>query len=125
QGANVVAKVTTNGSGDYTANSVAPGTYTVEASASGFNTNVSTNATVTANNNPVKYVYDDLGRVAAVIDPAGDTARYNYDSVGNLVSISRQSSTLVSILEFTPKIGLAGTVVTIYGTGFSATPSNN
>ena len=139
QGANVVAKVTTNGSGDYTANSVAPGTYTVEASASGFNTSVSTVATVTANNNttvnfsltdaannnPVKYVYDDLGRVAAVIDPAGDTARYNYDSVGNLVSISRQSSTLVSILEFTPKIGLAGTVVTIYGTGFSATPSNN
>ena len=139
QGANVVAKVTTDGSGDYAANSVAPGTYTVQASASGFDTSVSPNATVTANNNttvnfslttaannnPVKYVYDDLGRLAAVIDPAGDTARYTYDSVGNLLSISRQSSTLVSIIDFTPKIGLAGTVVTIYGTGFSTTPSSN
>ncbi len=139
QGANTVAKVTTNGAGDYTANSVAPGTYTVQASASGFNTSVSPGATVTANNNttvnfsltdaannnPVRYVYDDLGRIAAVIDPAGDTARYSYDSVGNLLSITRQSSTLVSIIEFTPKIGLAGTVVTIHGTGFSPTPSGN
>ena len=139
QGANVLAKVTTNISGDYTANSLSPETYTVQASASGFNTSVSPGATVTAsnnttvnfsltdaaNNNPVKYVYDDLGRLAATIDPAGDTARFNYDSVGNLLSITRQSSTLVSIIEFTPRIGLAGTVVTIYGTGFSATPSGN
>lgn len=139
QGANVVAKVTTNISGDYAANTLAPGTYTVQASASGFDTSISPNATVTANNNttvnfsltdaannnPIKYVYDELGRLVAVIDPAGDTARYTYDSVGNLLSISRQSSTLVSILEFTPKIGLAGTVVTIYGTGFSTTPSSN
>ena len=139
QGANPVANVTTNLSGDYTANSLAPGTYTVQASASGFNTSISPGATVTANNdttvnfsltaaannNPIKYVYDDLGRLVAVIDPAGDTARYTYDSVGNLLSISRQSSSLVSILEFTPKLGLAGTVVTIYGTGFSPTPSGN
>ncbi|HZN00858.1 MAG TPA: carboxypeptidase regulatory-like domain-containing protein, partial [Pyrinomonadaceae bacterium] len=139
QGANVVAKVTTDVSGDYAANSVAPGTYTVQASASGFDTSVSPNATVTANNNTtvnfsltaaantnqIKYVYDELGRLVAVIDPSGDTAHYTYDSVGNLVSISRQSSTLVSVLEFTPKIGLAGTVVTIYGTGFSTTPSGN
>jgi YD repeat-containing protein len=139
QGANVVAKVTTNVSGDYTANSLAAETYTVQASASGFNTSVSPGATVTANNNttvnfsltdaannnPVRYVYDDVGRLAAVIDPAGDTARYSYDSVGNLLSITRQSSTLVSIIEFTPRIGLAGTVVTIHGTGFSATPSGN
>ena len=139
QGANTLAKVTTNNSGDYTANSLAPGTYTVQASASGFNTSLSPNATVTANsnttvnfsltaaanNNPIKYVYDDTGRLVAVIDPAGDTARYTYDSVGNLLSISRQSSTLVSILEFTPKLGLAGTTVTIFGTGFSSTPGDN
>src|SRR5258705_6973602 len=139
QGATTAAKVTTNTSGDYTANALPPGTYTVQASASGFNTSISPNATVTANNNttvnfslttatnnnPIKYVYDDLGRLVAVIDPAGDTAHYVYDSVGNLLSISRQSSALVSILEFTPKSGLAGTVVTIYGTGFSTTPSSN
>jgi len=139
QGANTFAKVTTNASGDYTANSLAPGTYTVQAAASGFDTSISPNATVTANNNTtvnfsltaaantnqIKYVYDELGRLVAVIDPSGDTAHYTYDSVGNLVSISRQSSTLVSVLEFTPKIGLAGTVVTIYGTGFSTTPGSN
>ncbi len=138
QGANTFAKVTTNASGDYTANALAPGTYTVQASAAGFNASISPNAIVTANNNttvdfslsagnnnPIKYVYDDLGRLAAVIDPSGDTARYSYDSVGNLLSISRQSSALVSVIEFTPKSGLAGTVVTIYGTGFSTTPSSN
>ena len=139
QGANVVAKVTANASGDYTANTLSPGTYTVQASASGFDTSLSPNATVTANNNttvnfsladaannnPIKYVYDDLGRLVAVIDPSGDTARYTYDAVGNLLSISRQSSTLVSVIQFTPTSGLAGTVVTIFGTGFSPTPSGN
>ena len=138
QGANALATVTTNISGDYTANSLAAGSYTVQASAAGFNTGLSPNATVTSNNsttvdfsltagtnNPIKYVYDDLGRLTAVIDPAGDTARYTYDSVGNLLSITRQSSTLVSVLEFTPKSGLAGTVVTIYGTGFSPTLGGN
>ena len=138
QGANSLAKVTTNGSGDYAASALAPGTYTVQASASGFNTSISANVTVTADNNttvnflltagtnnPIKYVYDELGRLVAVIDPAGDTAHYTYDSVGNLLSISRQSSTLVSVIDFTPKLGLAGTTVTIYGTGFSTTPSGN
>jgi YD repeat-containing protein len=139
QGANSLANVTTNASGDYTASALAPGTYTVQASASGFNTSISPNATVTAdnnttvnflltaaaNNNPIKYVYDELGRLVAVIDPAADTARYTYDSVGNLLSISRQSSTLVAVIDFTPKSGLPGTTVTIYGTGFSTTPSGN
>jgi YD repeat-containing protein len=138
QGANTVAKVTTNASGDCTATSLAAGTYTVQASASGFNTSVSPNAVVTAStnttvnftltaatNNPIRYVYDDIGRLVAVVDPSGDTARYTYDSVGNLLSISRQSSTLVSILEFTPKSGLAGTVVTITGTGFDPNPAGN
>ena len=139
QGANPVAKVNTNATGDYAANALPPGTYTVQVSASGFNTSITPNVTVTANNsttldlsltnatnnNPVRYVYDELGRLVAVIDPAGDTARYVYDSVGNIMSISRQSSSLVSVLEFTPKMGLEGTTVTIYGTGFSTTPSGN
>ena len=138
QGANTFAKVTTNASGDYAANSLAPGTYNVQASAAGFNGSISPNAVVTANNNttvnfsltagtnnPIKYVYDEVGRLVAVIDPSGDTARYAYDSVGNLLSITKQSSALVSVIDFTPKSGLAGTVVTIYGTGFSSTPGNN
>jgi YD repeat-containing protein len=40
----------------------------------------------------ISYVYDNLGRVLAVIDPASDTAIYSYDSVGNLTGITRQTS---------------------------------
>ena len=48
----------------------------------------------------IDYVYDDLGRLRAVDDPSSDTAVYNYDAVGNLLSISRQSSSVVSIIDF-------------------------
>ena len=73
----------------------------------------------------ISYVYDDLGRLRAVIDPASDTAIYAYDSVGNLTGITRQSSTTLAVLQFTPGNGPIGTTVTIYGTGFSATPASN
>jgi len=73
----------------------------------------------------IQYIYDDLGRLRAVVDPASDTAVYSYDAVGNLLSITRQSSSLVSIIEFTPTKGPVGTAVTIFGTGFSATASQN
>jgi YD repeat-containing protein len=71
------------------------------------------------------YVYDDAGRLIAVIDPAGDTAVYSYDAVGNLLGITRQPSTTLAILNFTPKSSPIGTVVTIHGTGFDPTPSQN
>jgi len=73
----------------------------------------------------ISYVYDNLGRVLAVIDPATDTAVYSYDAVGNLTGITRQTSATKSILQFTPSSGPVGTPVTIYGTGFSATPTSN
>jgi sugar lactone lactonase YvrE len=73
----------------------------------------------------ITYIYDQLGRLRAVSDPASDTAIYNYDSVGNLVTISRQSSSLLSVIEFSPKSGTSGTIVNIYGTGFSATATQN
>jgi len=73
----------------------------------------------------ITYVYDELGRLVGVVDPAGDAVTYTYDAVGNLVSIGRQSSALVSIIEFTPNKGPVGTAVTISGTGFSSTPSQN
>jgi YD repeat-containing protein len=38
----------------------------------------------------ISYVYDNLGRVLAVIDPASDTAVYQYDVVGNLTGITRR-----------------------------------
>jgi YD repeat-containing protein len=73
----------------------------------------------------ITYIYDALGRLVGVVDPAGDTGIYHYDVVGNLLAISRQSSALVSIIDFTPGSGPIGSTVTISGTGFSATPSQN
>lgn len=73
----------------------------------------------------ISYVYDNLGRVVAVIDPATDTAVYTYDAVGNLTGITRQASSTLAIFQFTPSSGPVGTAVTIYGTGFSATPASN
>lgn len=71
------------------------------------------------------YLYDELGRLKAVLTPSGDAAIYNYDGAGNIVSITRRLSTTVSILEFTPDKASAGSSMTIYGTGFSLTPAQN
>ncbi|NOT24138.1 MAG: RHS repeat protein [Nitrospiraceae bacterium] len=73
----------------------------------------------------ISSVYDHLGRLLAVIDPATDTAAYQYDAVGNLTGIARQASSTLAIFQFTPSGGPIGTAVTIYGTGFSATPASN
>mgnify|MGYP001562143563 FL=1 len=73
----------------------------------------------------ISYVYDQLGRLMAVIDPATDTAVYSYDAVGNLLGITRQNSATLAIFQFTPDKGSVGTTVTIYGAGFSATPASN
>ena len=73
----------------------------------------------------VSYVYDGLGRLLAVVDSSGDTVTYAYDSTGNLLSISRYTSSSISIINVTPGQGPVGTAVTISGTGFSTTPSQN
>ncbi|WHZ29952.1 MAG: hypothetical protein OJF51_004754 [Nitrospira sp.] len=73
----------------------------------------------------ISYVYDDAGRLIAVIDPVSDTAIYGYDSVGNLTGITRQPSSNLAVLQFTPSSSPVGTTVVIYGTGFNATPASN
>jgi YD repeat-containing protein len=78
-----------------------------------------------AGQSPVRYIYDGLGRLIAVIDTSGAAAIYSYDAVGNLLSIVRQNTGVVSILEFSPNGGSIGQGVRLYGTGFSATPSQN
>lgn len=74
---------------------------------------------------PINYVYDELGRLVAVVDANGAAASYAYDAVGNLLSISRQGASQASLLRFSPASGVTFTTVTIYGTGFSATASQN
>lgn len=78
-----------------------------------------------AQTEPVRYVYDELGRLVVVIDETGAAAIYQYDAVGNLLAITRQNAGVVSILEFSPNSGPVGQTVTLYGTGFSASPSQN
>lgn len=70
----------------------------------------------------ISYVYDDAGRLPDVIDLANDTAIYAYDSVRNLTEITRQPSSTLVLLQFTPSVSPIGTLLTIYGTGFSAIP---
>jgi len=67
----------------------------------------------------IQYVYDQLGRLIAVVDLHGDTVRYLYDEAGNLLSIQRHASSHISIISFSPDSGPVGTTVTISGTGFS------
>jgi YD repeat-containing protein len=137
QNAVPAATTSTNGSGAYSMSSLHPGAYTLQVASAGYQTSesgisVAENATTTTNVslNPavagqVTYVYDELGRLVSVIDPSGNAANYRYDAVGNILEIDRAGTSTVSISEFTPRSGPIGTTVTIFGTGFSTTPSSN
>lgn len=136
-GAVATGSTSTSSLGAYSMASLAPGAYTVQAASVGFHT-TSQGATIAENANtttnlsldaavpgPVNYVYDELGRLVSVIDPSGDAANYVYDAVGNLLSIARAGTGTVSISEVAPHNGPVGSAVTLYGTGFSATPASN
>jgi hypothetical protein len=127
----------TNGTGDYSLTGVRPGSYTVRAASAGYRTKEqgatvaeSTNTVVNTSldssaSGAINYVYDELGRLAQVIDQSGDSAIYEYDLVGNITKIIRGSTATTTISEFTPNSGPVGTTVTIYGTGFSTIPGQN
>lgn len=82
-----------------------------------------------AQSGEIRYLYDELDRLAGVVDRNGDLAAYAYDSVGNLLRIDRINvSELpgdVAISLVHPNKGRVGTRVQIFGKGFSATPSQN
>ncbi len=69
---------------------------------------------------PVNYSYDELGRLIGAVANTGDATRYSYDSVGNILSITRYAAGQSTIFEFHPKSGPIGTSVTISGSNFSA-----
>jgi YD repeat-containing protein len=57
----------------------------------------------------ISYVNDELGRLIAVIEPpGGNVVRYVYDLTGNLLSITRESSSVMSIIDFFPKSAASG-----------------
>jgi YD repeat-containing protein len=68
----------------------------------------------------VKYSYDELGRLAGVVDQNGNAAQYIYDANGNILSIDRYAATDVAILSFEPSTGAIGQTVTISGINFAA-----
>ncbi|MDH4113215.1 MAG: hypothetical protein OEV60_11150, partial [Actinomycetota bacterium] len=85
-------------------------------------------ALAATSSSPITFVYDAGGRLQAVIDPSTATpavAKYNYDNNGNLLSIARTSPTGVTIVDFHGKTGAVGEPVTIYGTGFNTTTTQN
>ena len=74
------------------------------------------------------YFYDDAGQLIKVIDSAGNEVDYLYDSVGNIIQVTRNqapAANALAILSFTPQSGSVGTQVTIQGQNFSATPASN
>ncbi len=136
QGKDAAGTATTNGSGNYSVPTLAAGSYTVQASASGYknqsqaNVSVSSGNTTTANfslsGQPViTYDYDELGRLVGTVNSVSDAVAYSYDPVGNLLGISRNHSNQTSILYFSPVSGIVSSTVTISGTGFSTTPGQN
>lgn len=87
-----------------------------------------TPANAAGQTSPITYVYDSLGRLEAVIDPVAPTnglARYFYDAVGNLTSITRSPTNVVKIVDFHAAHAAVGASITIYGAGFNATASSN
>lgn len=67
-----------------------------------------------------RFVYDDNGRLTAVISPNGEAAVYDYDAAGNFTAIRRISADTLTLLAFFPHEGGAGDEVTFVGTGFNA-----
>lgn len=72
-----------------------------------------------------RYIYDDNGRLKAVIAPSGEVALYSYDPAGNLTGIQRIPATVTTNLDFTPKSGAETDLVEIFGTGFATTTTAN
>lgn len=67
-----------------------------------------------------RYVYDDNGRLHAVVAPTGEAAVYEYDGAGNITNVRRLAAGELVLFSFTPREGIYGDLVTFSGVGFGA-----
>jgi len=74
-----------------------------------------------------QYLYDDQGRLTSVADSTGALAVYNYDAVGNLLSIDRFTppSSGIGIYLVNPVTGPVTQMCRPQGYGFDPVASNN
>ena len=72
----------------------------------------------------ITYAYDSDDRLIGVVNVSASAATYQYDVVGNLLSISRPTEPVL-LLSLSPNNGPSATCVTIYGRGYSSTASQN
>jgi len=73
----------------------------------------------------IQFGYDEAGRLVAVYDAEGNSARYVYDEAGNLLEIARFTASELAIHEFTPNAGPVGSTVTLTGSGFREMVAEN
>jgi YD repeat-containing protein len=135
-GGDVVGSASTDSMGNYSIATLSAGTYSAQAALSGYQPNFQANISISAGNTTtqnftlagqraITYTYDAVGRLIGVVDPQGNAVTYTYDAVGNLQSTTEYASSQTSIIGFSPSSGAVGTTVTISGTGFSSTASQN
>lgn len=74
-----------------------------------------------------QYLYDDQGRLTGVTDSTGALAVYNYDAVGNLLSIDRLTppGSGIGIYLVNPVAGPVTQLCRVQGYGFDPVASNN
>ena len=65
-----------------------------------------------------RYVYDENGRLQAVIAPSGEAVVYEYDAAGNIKAVRRVTADSLAVFAFTPREGIFGDLVTLIGVGF-------
>lgn len=87
-------------------------------------TAASLSVTAQQQGNTTRYVYDENGRLHAVISPTGEAVVYEYDAAGNITSIQRLAADALALFEFSPHEGLPGDHVTFTGIGFGDGVSN-
>lgn len=74
---------------------------------------------------PVTYSYDELGRLVGAVAATGDSVKYSYDAVGNILAITRYSASQFAFFTFSPKSGPVGTSVMVSGSNFSSNPAQD